>query len=317
MTRKLIVPILIILQSLLNFGCESSFNTFQRSAYRQTVMGCEGIIVLPGYRNNLMDNAVKKAFARAIKLENSISDWLLNSEINQILLCPGVEHPISADLAEVIRYSKIWNLETHGAFDPTVGGLTSFWREVRMFGMYPLGQDFNMLKESVGFEQIKFNDGVQPTLSFASDKVKLDFGAIGKGFAADLACQILREEGFPSALVSIGGDLVVSDAPPGHNGWRIQFRFPGKKILPNKEWSNVGIAVSGDSEQIFEFNGEEYSHFIDIYSSKPILRGSSVAVANTGALADIVATCALLVTSEISKEWLNKYSDLIFLHTVR
>ena len=294
-------------------GCQRPIqDSFPRSAYRRTVMGCEGMIVVPGETTDLMVRAVDKAFARIDRLEHAISDWLLNSEVNRLSKIPEVDHKISEDFAEALRQSRFWHGATEGLFDPTIGPLTKRWRAAREANTLPSDYELLQIQKAVGWEKLIFKDDEDvPTLRFTRSEMGLDFGAIGKGLAADLACEVLREEGYSSAVVSIGGDLAISDAPPNRKGWRIDFFPKGIGGFTEKKWSNVGIAISGDTEQEFDIEGERHSHFIEVKTGRATPQGVSIVVAKNGVIADAVATCLLLMPEELIDKWALNYSDIV------
>ena len=270
------------------------------------------MIVVPGQTTDSMEEAVDKAFARMDRLEQSISDWLLNSEVNRLSKIPQVDHQISEDLAAALRQSRFWYEATGGLFDPTIGPLTKRWRVARETNSLPSDYELSQLKELVGWDKLIFIDKEEkPTLRFTRNRMGLDFGAIGKGLAADIACEVLRREGYPAAVVSIGGDISISDPPPSRKGWRIKFYPKDGNHFTERKWSNVGIAISGDTEQEFEIEGEKYSHFIEVKTGQLKPRGISVVVAKNGVVADAVATCLLLMPAELIDKWITNYSDIL------
>ena len=94
----------------------------------------------------------------------------------------------------------------------------------------------------------------------------LDVGAIGKGYAASEALEVLGRLGVRSALVAMSGDLAFSDAPPGHHGWRIAIDSGGRTVegVPSVlELTHAAVSTSGNSEQHVDIDGRRYSHVID------------------------------------------------------
>src|SRR5688500_302706 len=78
--------------------------------------------------------------------------------------------------------------------------------------------------------------------------------------------KVLRSNGFQSALVAGSGDIAVSDAPPGTNGWRIELAPLDITNAPPAEFivlKNAALATSGDVFQHIEINGVRYSHIVD------------------------------------------------------
>jgi thiamine biosynthesis lipoprotein len=131
--------------------------------------------------------------------------------------------------------------------------------------------------------------------------MRLDFGGVAKGRAADAALQTLRDRGLTRALVNAGGDLAVGDAPPGEAGWRIgvaplQPNEPPRLVL---QLTNCGVATSGDAWQYVEIGQQRYSHIVDPRTGIGLTRRSSVTViARTGQAADGLASAVSVLGPE-------------------
>jgi thiamine biosynthesis lipoprotein len=96
--------------------------------------------------------------------------------------------------------------------------------------------------------------------------MRLDLGAIAKGYAVDEALDVLRERGITRALVSGGGDMAASEAPPGAKGWRIALSQLEESNGPAREFvllRHRALATSGDLFQHVEIDGVRYSHIVD------------------------------------------------------
>jgi thiamine biosynthesis lipoprotein len=123
--------------------------------------------------------------------------------------------------------------------------------------------------------------------------MRLDFGGIGKGIAADEMLRVLDSLGIRSALVDAGGDIVVSKAPPGEAGWCIQLPGVRDGSLSDKTItvSEAAVATSGDQFRWFEVDGVRYSHLIDPRDGIGVtVRRLVTVIAPTGSLADALAS---------------------------
>jgi thiamine biosynthesis lipoprotein len=102
-------------------------------------------------------------------------------------------------------------------------------------------------------------------VTFDMTGMALDVGAIGKGYAASEAIEMLAGLGVSSALVAVSGDLAFSEAPPGQRGWRIAVHsgepLPGVPAM--LELTHAAVSTSGSSEQHVDIDGRRYSHIID------------------------------------------------------
>jgi thiamine biosynthesis lipoprotein len=90
--------------------------------------------------------------------------------------------------------------------------------------------------------------------------MRVDLGGLAKGYAVDEALAVLRELGYSRAMVDGGGDLAVSDAPPGKPHWEVQVEAATGQVLSLR---HAAVATSGDVYQFVEVDGVRYSHIID------------------------------------------------------
>src|SRR6185369_2960103 len=104
------------------------------------------------------------------------------------------------------------------------------------------------------------------TVELLVPNMKLDLGGIAKGYAINEALKILRGLGIDRALVEGGGDVGVSEPPPGKKGWRFELSSLDASNAPPARFlslKNTAISTSGDLYQRLEIDGKRYSHIID------------------------------------------------------
>jgi thiamine biosynthesis lipoprotein len=102
------------------------------------------------------------------------------------------------------------------------------------------------------------------TVELLKPGMLLDLGGIAKGYSADQALAVLKKQGITRALVAAGGDITVSDPPPGTEGWSVAIApLPGEKAGGRLLLQHAGVSTSGDAEQYVEIGGKRYSHIVD------------------------------------------------------
>jgi thiamine biosynthesis lipoprotein len=103
------------------------------------------------------------------------------------------------------------------------------------------------------------------TVELTKPGMMLDLGGIGKGFAADAAIKVLDKEDITRALIAAGGDVAVSDAPPGTEGWKVAIASlePTEKPKRYLILKRQAVSTSGDAEQHVDIAGKRYSHIIN------------------------------------------------------
>ena len=229
-------------------------------------------------------------------LEAILSDYRENSEAMRLFReDPGLWHEVSPDLAGIFAVCKVLHEKTDGAFDPTLGPLTQLWRISSRSGKLPDEQSLADARARSGMRLIEIA-GAGPRIRFDRAGMRPDFGAIGKGLAADRAMAVLRASGYPVALIDFGGDLLAGDPPPGTpEGWRVEIRT-GINRPYTLDILNTAIATSGDLEQFIEIGGVRYSHIIDPRTGLGLTeRRAATVIAPTGAEADALASAACVL----------------------
>jgi thiamine biosynthesis lipoprotein len=171
------------------------------------------------------------------------------------------------------------------------------------------------LKEAAtrsGFRKLHLNQAHR-TVMFDMAGMALDVGAIGKGYAASEAIEVLDRLGVRSALVAVSGDLAFSDAPPGKRGWRIGVHSEDAaavKVPAVLELTNGAVSTSGSVEQHVDIAGRRYSHVIDPSSGMGLVDDITVTVvARHGIDADGLDTAASVLGAERGLALIESYPD--------
>ena len=210
-----------------------------------------------------------------------------------------------------IRHSEL----TDGAFDITIGSLFELWQEETVAGRLPKKSRVRDALGCTGFRKIKINEA-KSQISLDSKCVRLDFGAIGKGYAVDEMVKIARQNGITRGLVNFGGNIYAMNPPVGKESWDVGVRKPGSdnEIISNIDLVNKGVATSGDYERYFEHEGKRYSHIIDPRTGWPAGDVTSVvAVSRTAMEADVFSTAVSVLGSQGARMFVKRDKSLDFL----
>jgi thiamine biosynthesis lipoprotein len=242
------------------------------------------------------------AFARVAALDRTLSDYRDDSELSRLTRGPvGSPIPVSDDLFRVLDAAQDMAARSNGAFDITVGPLSRLWRRARRQVELPSVADLEAARAVTGWRQLAL-DRDSRTAALARAGMRLDPGGIAKGFAADEALAVLREQGLPHALVAIGGDLAIGDAPPSASGWEVTLaglapgsRAPGSPL----RLARAGVSTSGDAEQWVEIDGQRYSHIVDPSTGLGLTGRRSVSiVAGDAMTSDMLATAVSVMHAD-------------------
>lgn len=239
--------------------------------------------------------AATAAYARIADLNQIMSDYEDDSELTKLSKTAGSGRwvPVSPDLWKVLDRAQQLAHATRGAFDVTVGPVVQLWRRARRQRELPAPERLAAARSAMGYQHLRLDPKTQAAL-LQRPHMRLDLGAIAKGYATDEAIRVLRQRGIRSALVAGSGDMAFGDPPPGQAGWRIEVAPldatnapPARHIL----LSNCGLATSGDVFQHVEIGGRRYSHIVDPRTGLGLTDHSLVTVvARDGMTADSLST---------------------------
>jgi FAD:protein FMN transferase len=233
-------------------------------------------------------SAVRAAFDRVAELDNELSDYKADSELNRI--CREGGGQISDDLYRVLKTALRLSKDSDGAFDVTLGPVIRLWK----LKLVPRREQIEVAMRRVGYRHVLLSDH-RVELDLAG--MQLDLGAIAKGFAAEEALTVLRVRGFGKALVAASGDLAIGDAPPGKKGWTVALEPLNERHVV--QLRNTFVGTSGGEEQFVEAGGVRYSHIIDSHTGMGLTQRIGVTViAPDGMLADALGTTLSVVAAQ-------------------
>lgn len=306
---KTLTILSLLLLEILSIPIKAQQEPLKRYEYTQIHMGMQARIVLYAPDLEIAERATIAAFHRFAELEDILSDYRPSSELMR--LCQkagGSPVPISPELFLVLEKAQEVSAKSNGAFDVTVSPLVRLWRKARKTGVLPLQKEIDAAKKLVGWKYLKL-DKAHQTAQLLKPKMLLDLGGIAKGYACDEAILALKKNGVTHALVEAGGDIAVSEPPPGQLGWRIEVEHPD----PKSEFrlltvSNCGVSTSGDTMQFVDIEGKRYSHIVDPKTGYGLTTHIAVTViAPRGLLSDALSTTLSVVGAERGKQIAKTY----------
>ena len=268
-------------------GIERDLTRFEYTEYH---MGVDVRIVAYAADRAVAERGCAAAFERFAELDTIMSDYRPTSELMR--LCArsgGTAVSISSDLYRVLKRSKELARRSGGAFDVTCGPIVRLWRKARKARALPSAAEVEHARALTGWRRVEF-DEKRRAVRLRTPGMQLDLGAIAKGYAADCAQAVLRSGGITRALIEAGGDIVVSGAPPGEPGWKIQ--VPNSAGQPGPlRFANAAISTSGDLEQSTEIGDKRYSHVVDPRTGYPLTDRIQVTIiARDGMTSDSLST---------------------------
>ncbi|MGI6006152.1 MAG: FAD:protein FMN transferase [Ruminococcus sp.] len=234
--------------------------------------------------------ALQEAQAEIEKLESEWSVTDTGSEIYKINHSNGTPVTVSEDTAEIIRFALDMADETGGALEPTIYPVLRAWGFTADENRIPDQAELNTLLQYVDYRRVEA-DGRQIRLP---EGMEMDLGAVGKGYAGDLAAEVLKKEGITSALLNIGGNIQAVGSKTDGDDWRIGIRNPfGEGYVGVLKESDCAVVTSGNYERYFiGEDGKEYGHIIDPETGYPVDNelASVTIIAKEGKMGDALST---------------------------
>ncbi len=240
------------------------------------------------------ENLIESAISEIRRIERLLTTFNENSQTNQINANAGIR-PVRVDkevfnlIGRCIRISDL----TQGAFDITYGSIDKrFWNFDKTMTALPDAATAKKMVRLINYKNIILNK--ETTSVFLKEKgMRIGFGGIGKGYAADRARLILEQNGVSGGVVNAAGDLTTWGTQPNGNPWTVGIADPNTKQHPFSylDISQMAVATSGSYEKFVTINGKKYSHTINPKTGFPVSGIKSVTIICASAeLADALAT---------------------------
>ena len=249
------------------------------------------------------------AITEISRIESLISSWDEHSQTAEINRKAGIE-PVQVDreLFNLIERSIRISALTDGAFDISYASMDKIWKfDGSMTGM-PSPEQVKAARSKIGYQNIVL-DKEKPSVFLKFTGMKIGFGAIGKGYAADKAKELLVEKGVVAGIVNASGDMNTWGRQPNGQEWKVAITNPMDKhkafaMLPI---SNGAVVTSGDYEKQVLFDGIKYSHIIDPRTGYPAKGLASVTIfAPKAELADALATAVSVMGIDAGLSLINQ-----------
>ena len=282
-----------------------SQNIYKQKTY---LMGSDFEITVVAKTQLEADKQIGIAISEISRIEALISSWKTTSETSNINKNAGVNPvKVSEELFSLIqRALQISNL-TDGAFDISYASMDKLWKYDGSMTQMPSKEAIKKSVAKVGYKDIVV-DPQNSTVFLKNKGMKIGFGAIGKGYAADKAKKLLISNGVSGGIINASGDINSWGSKPSGSSWQVAITNPLNKnkafaMLPIKD----AVVTSGNYEKYVTFNSRRYSHIIDPRTGYPSQGIISVTVfAPKAELADALATSVFVMGVETGIDRINQ-----------
>ncbi|MDH7912576.1 FAD:protein FMN transferase [Winogradskyella sp. SYSU M77433] len=291
--------------------CFVSAVGYSQNVYNRTLklMGSRFDITVVASDSIQGNNYIDKAIGEIKRIESLISSWDAKSQTSKINSAAGIEAvEVDKELFQLIeRALKISKL-TEGAFDISYASMDKIWKFDSSMTEMPSEESIKKSVEKVGYKNIVL-DASNYSVYLKQKGMKIGFGAIGKGYAADKAKALLMSEGVVAGIINASGDLNTWGTQPDGKDWMVAIVNPlnKEKVFSWMPVKNSAVVTSGNYEKYIKFGDKLYTHIIDPRTGYPAYGILSVTIFTaTAELADALATSVFVMGVETGLDFINQ-----------
>lgn len=275
---------------------------------REVVLMGSSFVFVVDAGPSLANNAIRQVVERLHKLEKLISSWRPGSEITKLNNLAGLKPvAVSKDTFDLLKLSIKLYHSTEGAFDVTIGPVWDLWPFRHPERPLPTKKEIQKALKLVDASRIQLNSE-QQTAYLPLPGMKVNLGAIGKGYAANEAVKMFKELGIDRAAVSAGGDIYLLGKKKS-GPWVVAIENPAwpGHFIERFVAGDAAVATSGISKNYILREGKRYGHILDPRSGYPAEGGKSVTILTSdAAVADAYATAAFVMGPQKGLAWVEK-----------
>jgi thiamine biosynthesis lipoprotein len=260
------------------------------------------------------NECIDAAITEISRIEKLLTTFNEESQTNKINANAGIA-PVKVDkeVFDLIERSLKISSITQGAFDITYGSIDkSLWNFDKQMTALPDEKTARQLVRLINYRNVLL-DKENCTVFLKEKGMRIGFGGIGKGYAAEKAKQLLKEKGVQSGIVNAAGDLTTWGTQPNGKPWTIGIADPeaAEHAFSSFNITDIAVATSGNYEKFVIINGKKYSHTIDPKTGLPVTGIKSVTIINQNAeIADAMATPVMIMGIKVGLDMVNQIKGL-------
>ncbi len=275
----------VIVMSVGLIGCAGSLQLVKRS---QMHMGTLVFLTAVAPDEQIAHRAVQEGFAEIHRLETILSTWIPDSELSRVNASAGqMAIEVGPETLEILTQSLKMDRLTQGRFNIAIGPAVEAWNVSRE-GRIPSSKELDAARLLINLGNLQIDQELH-TVYLRVSGMRVDIGGIGKGYAADLAAEVMRDAGATGGVVAISGDIKTFGRLPEGDRFMFGIQHPRKEgaLLGQLELEDEAVSTAGDYQRYFMKDGVRYHHILDPQTLQPARLSQSVTVvAKEGVLAD-------------------------------
>lgn len=248
------------------------------------------------------------------RIEKLLTTYDDSSETNLINSYAGVAPvKVSKETYNIIERSKRLSAITQGAFDISYGSIDkSLWNFDSSMTSLPGKEKARKMVRLINYRNIIL-DKEDTTVYLKEKGMRIGFGGIGKGYAAEMAKQVMKTVGVESGIVNASGDLTAWGLQPDGKPWTIGIANPdaSREVFSYLTITGMAIATSGNYEKYVMIDGKKYSHTINPRTGLPVTGIKSVTIITINAeIADAMATPVMIMGIKAGLDMIDQIKDI-------
>ena len=257
---------------------------------------------------------IRLAIDEIKRIEKLFTTFDENSQTNQINSQAGIGRvKVDPEVYQLIERSIRISAITDGAFDLTYGSINrKLWNFDSTMTRLPDSETARSMVRLINYKNIIL-DPANNTVMLKEKGMRIGFGGIGKGYAAEMAKSLLKKEGVDAGIVNASGDLTTWGTQPNGAPWTIGIVDPDHKNTPFSylNVTDMAVATSGNYEKFVNIGGKKYSHTINPKTGLPVTGIKSVTIISPNAeIADAMATPVTVMGISAGLDMINQINYL-------
>jgi thiamine biosynthesis lipoprotein len=256
--------------------------------------------------------AIDEAFAAVAEVDRLMSNYRADSELTRINASAG-RGPVAVSdpMLRVLEAAQKVSADSNGEFDITVGPLVKLWGFFDKHPHLPTDAELAAVRPLVDYRNVLI-DARQHTVRFTRPGVEIDLGGIAKGFAVEVAADVLRRRGL-AGFVDAGGNQYLVGTPAGKRQWTMGVKDPEApgRLLGAIDVPEGSVSTSANDSNFLVASGHRYGHLLDPRSLKPSTASESATiVSRDGTLADAMSKAAFMLGPEQGIALIDSYPGM-------
>lgn len=303
--KKIYTAVVCLLMLFALSGCGQKQEMIQKTDF------CLDTVITVTLYDDSAEKQLEECFSLAEKYENLLSTTIKGSDIWNINHGKGTPIKVSDETISLLKKAISYSELSNGAFDITIGALSSLWNFKDNDGTLPSQEDIDSALSTVGYENILIEGN---TVTLKNPDTRIDLGGIGKGYIADQMKQYLNDQGIQEGIINLGGNILTVGPKSSGETYKIGIQKPfdlAGNSIASVEITDESLVSSGVYERYFEVDGKRYHHILNPATGYPYENGLSgvTIITSSSADADALSTTCFALGLEDGMELIENTRD--------